>query len=246
MFTVIKKASNKICDLTSIDVSGHAQQFLTETGGEFTISNSSSNYGQNALVSKGYRDDTFLRDDVGLLTNIIPPKENVETDINLEYGAVDVSRTVSSATTSRLYLYQETNLSAPPESVVQGYRIGAKVNDRLNTLITQEGTPIEYYARIIMPSTENTTNEVSSVKVSNVGRSSGINSITDSTLTFTGNRKLLNSESIRILSDNARLPDGIDANRIYYAITNNLNADQIKIATSLLMLLMEKHLQLTT
>ena len=227
------KASNKgVVDLTSIDVSGFAQQFLTETGGEFTISNSSSNYGQNALVSKGYRDDTFLRDDVGLLTNIIPPKENVETDINLEYGAVDVSRTVSSATTSRLYLYQETNLSAPPESVVQGYRIGAKVGDRLNTLITQEGTPIEYYARIIMPSTENTTKEVTSVKVSNVGRNSGINSITDSTLTFTENHQLLNSESIRIISDNARLPDGIDNNRIYYAITNNLNADQIKIATS--------------
>ena len=153
-----------------------------------------------------------MRDDVGLLTNIIPPKENVETDINLEYGAVDVSRTVSSATTSRLYLYQETNLSAPPESVVQGYRIGSKVGDRLNTLITQEGTPIEYYARIIMPSTENTTKEVTSVKVSNVGRSSGINSITDSTLTFSENHQLLNSESIRILSDNARLPDGIDNN----------------------------------
>ena len=156
------KASNKgVVDLTSIDVSGFAQQFVTETGGEFTISNSSSNYGQNALVSKGYRDDTFLRDDVGLLTNIIPPKENVETHIHLEYGAVDVSRTVSSATTSRLYLYQETNLSAPPESVVQGYRVGSKVGDRLNTLITQEGTPIEYYARIIMPSTENTTKAVS-------------------------------------------------------------------------------------
>ena len=137
-----------------------------------------------------------MRDDVGLLTNIIPPKENVETHINLEYGAVDVSRTVSSATTSRLYLYQETNLSAPPESVVQGYRVGAKVSDRLNTLITQEGTPIEYYARIIMPSTENTTNEVSSVKVSNVGRSSGINSITDSTLTFTGNHQLLTQNQL--------------------------------------------------
>ena len=54
-----------------------------------------------------------------------------------------------------------------------------------------------------MPSTENTTNEVSSVKVSNVGRSSGINSITDSTHTFTENHQLLNSESIRIISDNA-------------------------------------------
>ena len=70
--------------------------------------------------------------------------------------------------------------------MVQSYRVGAKVSDRLNTLITQEGTPIEYYARIIMPSTENTTNEAVSVKVSNVGRSSGINPITDSTLHLQG------------------------------------------------------------
>ena len=113
------------------------------------------------------------------------------TDVNLEYGAIDVSRTVSSATTSKLYLYQETNLSAPPESVIQGFRIGSKENDTLVSLITQEGTPIEYSARIVMPNTEGSTKQVSSVKVSNVGRNSGINSITDSTLTFTENHQLI-------------------------------------------------------
>ena len=229
----VKASNQSIVEINSVEASGFAQQFVTESGGEFTITNSNSTYGQNALVAKGFRSDAFLRDDVGYITNVIPPKENLETEINLEYGAIDVAKTVSAATTSRLYLYQETNQAAAPASVVQGYRIGSKLGDRINTLITQEGTPIEYYARIIMPSTENSTNEVTSIKKSLVGRNvSTGNSITDSTLTFAANHQFINGESIRIISDNARIPDGIDSNRIYYAVTTNLNADQIKIATS--------------
>ena len=132
-----------------------------------------------------------------------------------------------------MYLYQETNLSAPPESVIQGYRFGAKTNDRLNTLITQEGTAVEYFARVVMPNTGAGTTQVTSVIKGIVGRivSTGI-SITDSTLTLTSGHQFINSDSIIVISDNSRLPDRIYANRIYYAITTNQGGDQIKIATS--------------
>ncbi len=229
----IKASNNALVEINSVEASGFANQFVTESGGEFTVTNSNSSYGQNSLISKGFRSDAFLRDDVGYITNIIPPKENTDAEVNLEYGAIDVAKTVSVATTSRLYLYQETNQAAAPESVVQGYRIGAKVGDRINSLITQEGTGVEYYARIIMPNTGAGTTQVTSVKKAVVGRNvSTGNSITDSTLTLTEGHQFINAESIRIISDNARLPDGIDANRIYYAITTNLAGDQIKIATS--------------
>ena len=229
----IKASNNALVEIDSTEAAGFAQQFVTESGGEFTVTNSNSSYGQNSLISKGFRSDAFLRDDVGYITNIIPPKENTDANINLEYGAIDVSKTVSVATTSRLYLYQETNLSDPPESVIQGYRFGAKTNDRLNTLITQEGTAVEYFARVVMPNTGAGTTQVTSVKKAIVGRNvSTGNSITDSTLTFSAGHQFINAESIRVISDNARLPDGIDANRIYYAITTNLAGDQIKIATS--------------
>ena len=232
----IKASNNALVEIDSTEAAGFAQQFVTETGGEFTLTNSNSSYGQNALISKGFRSDSFLRDDVGYITNIIPPKENVDANINLEYGAIDVGLTTAGAgagTTSKLYLYQETNLSDPPESVIQGYRFGAKNNDKLNTLITQEGASVEYFARIVMPNTGLGSTQVSSVKKEIVGRNvSTGNSITDSTLTLTKGHQFINAESIRIVSDNARLPDGIDANRIYYAITTNLAGDQIKIATS--------------
>ena len=58
----------------------------------------------------------------------------------------------------------ETNVGAPPENVIEGYRIGARTNDQLNVLITQAGIVTEYSARIVMP--DNTENPVSSAEKS--------------------------------------------------------------------------------
>ena len=42
-------------------------------------------------------------------------------------------------------------------------------------------------------------------------------------LTLTENHSLLNGETIRVISDNARLPDGLDSGPIYYSITSGVN-----------------------
>ena len=86
-----------------------------------------------------------------------------------------------------------------------------------------------------MPDTETnvgTSNQISSVKTSTVARTASGNSISDNTMTFTANHEFLNGESIRVFSDNARLPDGLKANTLYYAITGNVDADQVKIAAT--------------
>jgi len=230
----IKASNNSIIQLVSIFAIGYAQHFVTESGGDFSVTNSNSNFGQIALVSKGYRDVAFSRDDVGYVTNIIPPKLLDTNTVNLEYGAIDVSTTVSAATTSRLYLHNETNESAPPKSVIQGYRIGSASEDELSLLITENGIPATYSSRIVMPDgTSGSTTKYSSTKRFKVGRVGVANSISSNTLTFNENHRFLNGETIRILSDNARLPDGLDENRVYYAIVGGtLNDDQIKIAVS--------------
>ena len=85
-----------------------------------------------------------------------------------------------------------------------------------------------------MPNTEYSGTEVSSRKVSTVGRSSaGINSITSNTLTFDSDHSLINGESIRVISENGQLPDGLTHNSVYFAITSGVDADQIKIAETL-------------
>ena len=228
----IKASNNSVVQLVSIFAIGYAQHFVTESGGDFSVTNSNSNFGQMALASSGYRDIAFSRDDVGYITNIIPPKLLSNETVNLEYGSIDVATTVSAATTSRLYLHSETNESAPPKSVVQGYRIGSNFDDKLNLLITEGGSSTKYQSRIVMPDSTSGTKRTG-IKRSTVGRVGSLNSITNNTLTFTDDHRFLNGETIRVLSDNARLPDGLNHNTVYYAITGGgLNDDQIQIAVS--------------
>ena len=227
----IKASNNAVLQLVSIFAVGFSQHFVTDSGGDFSVTNSNSNFGQQGLSSKGFKDSSFVRDDVGYITNIIPPKRIATSDIKLEWNAVDVSQTVGIASTSRLYLLGETNQAAPPPSLLQGYRVGAKSEDELSVGI---GT-LTYNARIVMPDTETnvgTSNQISSVKTSTVARTASGNSISDNTMTFTANHEFLNGESIRVFSDNARLPDGLKANTLYYAITGSVDADQVKIAAT--------------
>ena len=225
----MKTSNNAVTQQVSIFAIGFAQQFINESGGDTSITNSNSNFGQNSLISKGFREEAFTRDDVGYISHIIPPRESVTQNVNLEFNSIDVAKTVGVASTGHLYLYQETNKSSVPETVIQGYRVGAKVNDKLNVIISQAGTPTNYFARIVMPDTDK-----SSVKAYNIGRNVGTgNSIASSTITFTENHGFINGESVRILSDNARLPDGLDNNRLYFAITDGVAANQIQLATTL-------------
>ena len=229
----IKASNNSVCQLVSIFAIGFAQQFVTESGGDFSVTNSNSNFGQNALVSKGYRDESFTSDDVGYISHIIPPRLITTPETNLEFLQLDVSKTISIANTSRLYLYNETNLQAPPSGNIQGYRIGARTGDLLKVGISTDGTEREVTARIVMPNTAQTSNEATAIKKATVGRVGTANSISADIITFTANHQFVEGETIRFISDNARLPDGLDNNKVFFAITSGLNADQIKVATSL-------------
>ena len=227
----IKASNNAVIQLVSIFAIGFAEHFVTDNGGDFSVTNSNSNFGQTSLRSKGYREEAFTVDDVGYISNVIPPKRLSVEDINLEYNSIDVGRTIGIGSTSRLYLYNQTNQDVKPESKIQGYRIGAKKDDRLYVIIPDGSGPKSYEARIIMPETHIGSNNVSAVKILRVGRTVGTgNSITSNILTLTEDHSLQNGESIRVLSDNSRLPDGLESSYQYYAITNGLNADQIKIA----------------
>ena len=233
----IKATNNSVIQAVSIFAIGFAEHFVTENGGDQSITNSNSNFGAKALVADGFRNDSFAQDDLGYITHIIPPKEIPLTENSIEFSAIDVLQTVGIASTAHLYLYAEKNLSVPPENVIEGYRIGTRVNDTLKVLVASAGAATEYSSRIVMPGSQS-----SSEKSFNVNRSAaGINSIgafssggTSNVLTFTQSHTLLEGESIRILSDNGHLPDGLTPNIVYFAITSGLTSTtNIKIAKTL-------------
>jgi hypothetical protein len=233
----IKCSNEGYLQLVSVFAIGYANHFLAESGGDQSINNSNSNFGAKSLVASGFRKNAFTRDDVGYVTHVIPPKENENTETSIEFTAIDVNKTVGIASTNRLYLYNETNSALAPETVIDGYRIGARVNEQLNVLISQSGGSATYSARIIMPNTQFTANETSSEKKFIVGRSvAGINSITSNVFTLTTNHAFINGETIRIISETGQLPNGLTNNQVYFAITSGtgiVSSNQLKIAQTL-------------
>ena len=229
----IKCSNNSILQLVSIFAIGYADHFIAESGGDQSVTNSNSNFGAKSLVAKGYKSTTFPRDDKGYITHIIPPRFVTSPEITVEYSAIDVAKTVSAATTSRLYLYGETNAKVIPSYIVDGYRIGSKINDRLNVLISENDVTSEQSARIIMPNTAGTT-EVTREKSFTILRDiNDVNTISSDTITLSSSHSFINGESIRFISEDGDIPSGLKENVVYYAITSGVAADQIKVARSL-------------
>ena len=229
----IKCSNDSFIQVVSVFAIGFALHFVTESGGDLSITNSNSNFGAKSLASSGFRIDSYPRDDVGYITHIIPPKEFEPTETALEFSSIDVAKTVGIASTNRLYLYNEINQSIPPDNVIEGYRIGAKTNDQLNVLLSQAGVTTQYSARIIMPSTQYSGNEISSEKSYRVNISGSSNDISSNIITLTTTHSLINGETVRVISSNGQLPDGLVANQVYYAITSGLSANQLKLAQTL-------------
>ena len=229
----IRASNDSFIQCVSVFAIGYAKHFLTESGGDMSITNSNSNFGAISLESVGYKRQSFDRDDVGYITHIIPPKYLESEETSIEYISIDVDKTVSVGNTSKLFLYEYTNESIAPDSVIEGYRIGAKVGEELNVLISNAGVSTQYSARIVMPNTEFTANEITSEKDYTVGRQVGINSISTNVFTLTQNHAFINGETVRVISESGELPDGLDNNQVYYVITTGANivsSDQIKIA----------------
>ena len=236
----VKVSNNSFIQAVSIFAIGFAEHFVTENGGDISLTNSNSNFGANALTSVGFRTDAFIQDNQGYITHIIPPKRVPLAETSIEFDSIDVTKTDAVAgvgSTGNLYLLGKTNVDAPPENVIEGYRIGARENDTLKVLISQSGTVNEYSARIVMPdNTDNPT--ISGEKSFKVRRSiTGINSIGTysdgsgaNVITFTADHKFINGESVRVISSTGQLPDGLTPGAVAFAITTGLSASNIKLA----------------
>ena len=96
---------------------------------------------------------------------------------------------------------------------------------------------ISSFIRIIMPNTQFTSDEVSAEKKFIVGNSAvGVNSVSSNVFTLTSDHNFINGETIRVISENGHLPDGLVHNTVFFAITSGTGiagADQIKIAKRL-------------
>ncbi len=232
----VRASNNAFIQCVSIFAIGYSRHFLTESGGDMSITNSNSNFGSVSLESSGFRNESFDRDDVGYITHVIPPRELDTVETEVSWVTLDTTKTVSVGNTSRLYLFGYSSKDIIPSFEIDGYRVGAKHGELLNLTLTSGQQQVNYTTPILMTVPSGTG--ITSKKSYRVLRSGIYNSI-DANGVFSLNEphQLHNGESIRVFSANALSPDGLQCDKIYYAITNevnnNLTSSQIQLAFSL-------------
>ena len=67
----IKAENDAVIQIVSVFAIGYAEHFLTQSGGDLSVTNSNSNFGYKSLVSQGYKSSAFPRDDVGYILSLI-------------------------------------------------------------------------------------------------------------------------------------------------------------------------------
>jgi hypothetical protein len=227
----MKASNNAIIQCVSIFAIGYAKHFVSESGGDQSITNSNSNFGAISLESSGFRGESFDRDDVGYITHVIPPREPAPRTSAVTWLPLDALKIVSAATTSRLYIANYKSADIPPPSQIDSYKVGGKRGEELyfSTIIGIAQSTFSSPVLMQVPSGISTSAE----KIYTVGRSAGINSISSNIITLTSNHQLFNGEKVRIYSDTGELPSNVQNNKIYYALTNGVASNQIKLSSTL-------------
>tara|TARA_R110000868_G_scaffold193790_1_gene439007 strand:- start:3911 stop:8611 length:4701 start_codon:yes stop_codon:yes gene_type:complete len=210
----IKATNDAFIQVVSVFAIGFNKHFDAETGADLSITNSNSNFGQISLNSSGFKKETFAKDNKAFITSIINPRTIVGEEDNIDWLQFDVAKTISVGNNTRLYLFGFTSQDDVPPILTQGYRIGAKLNDKL--YFDANGTP--YSANILMSDgiSSSVKEYVSSVPSSN-----------EFTL---GTHNIVTGEKVIILSDVGDLPEHIVENTVYYAIRSS--STTIKLASS--------------
>ena len=240
----IKMSNDSVVQVVSVFAIGFHLHFLADSGGDASITNSNSNFGQFSLGAEGFKKDAFTKDDKGYITNIIAPRSVSDTEVEVEWVQFDVSRTKSINRANRIYLLGYVAEDVPPPIISQGYRIGSRVDDqvfldediRVGKILMTNG-PLDLNTNTIA-GTDSSAKIYRDVTITTPVAQSP----TQMVFNCTASHDLRNGESIRIFSETGDLPEGLEEESVYFAITDekngtradgiSLNGTQFQVASS--------------
>jgi hypothetical protein len=223
----IKASNDAFIQIVSVFAIGFTRHFDARSGADYSVTNSNSNFGQLSLAASGFKKEAFSKDDKAYITSVITPKAINGVDENIDWVSIDVGLTTSVGISSHLYLFGYTDVNDKPPVIIQGYRVGAKVNEQI--FFDEDGTTRS--ANVFMVDNEiSTTGFTTATGTTSSYKEYSVSSVSSSILTL-GSHELLTGEKIIVISDSADLPENVTEHRVYYAIKHS--STQIKLASSL-------------
>ncbi len=229
----IKITNDAILQIVSVFAIGYQQHFDARSGGDASITNSNSNFGQISLSAQGFKKEAFDKDDTAYVTSVITPRSISGKQTNIDWQSIDVGVTTSVGISSHLYVYGFNNQDDPPSTLLLGYRLGAKVNDEISVKLFDVANQVDVIDTASVFMVDNVITGVSTVSQ---GTTTSAKKYTVQTLIVDnkiniGAHALETGEKVRIFSHDGDLPENIENNKIYYVIDMGNNSE-IRLASS--------------
>ena len=233
----ITMKNDAILQIVSVFAIGYAKHFSAESGGDASVTNSNSNFGQISLNSDGFKKKAFRKDDTAYITSLVTPKSVTSITENIDWFKINVGLTSSVGVTNHLYIAGFTDPDDAPPSLTAGFRVGAALGETLSIPCGDDPLGIStQVASVRMVDNDLGVSTVASGTNISVKRYDVTSGPTSTGVLTIGTHGLQTGEKIRILSDDGDLPENVEENTVYFAITSNtktsLTSDQIQLASS--------------
>ena len=220
--THIKVSNDSFIQIVSVFAIGFNKHFVAESGGDNSITNSNSNFGQISLVADGFKNAAFAKDDHAYVSSIITPRAIVTREQNIDWFPIDVGVTTSVGISSHLYLSGFNSSDDIPPVITQGYRIGARTNDKLYVNFSSISGYGISEANIYMldnviqsgiTTALGTTSSAKDILISGVPTAANNFTFTTSTA-----HNLNTEEKVKIISEIGDIPEGLIDHTTYFVI----------------------------
>ena len=227
----IKITNDAFIQVVSVFAIGFNKHFDAQSGGDGSITNSNSNFGQYSLASEGFKKEAFSKDDNAFITSIITPRYIPPVERNIDWVSIDVGLTTAVGLSNHLYLFGFNTEDNIPPNLLQGYRVGAKVDDDLHLVLPNGATK---KAKILMVDNVVSASSTVAQGTSSAYKQYNVSTVASApnydTLFLASNHTLLTGSKILMISEDGDLPENIIENKIYYVI--KVDNNKIKIASS--------------
>jgi hypothetical protein len=137
----VRASDDAFIQNVSIFAVGFADHFLMESGGDMSITNSNSNFGNTSLHAIGFKGFAFNQDKGGYITDIVPPQIVPETTGNTKknaYYTLDVKASNDPNNHSKIYIGNDDGYDPAkrPAASIDGFRVGARTDEKLYVKLT--------------------------------------------------------------------------------------------------------------